>query len=47
VFIAPPAWATGVDDPAQVVVRENFGLTVVSGQVPLEEAKRVAEGLNH
>jgi hypothetical protein len=46
VYIAPPSWATGVDDPVQVVASEGFGLTVVSGNVPLEEAIRVAEGLN-
>jgi hypothetical protein len=28
------------------VVKEDFGLTVVSGNISLEEAKRVAEGLN-
>ena len=46
VFIAPPAWASQADVSVQVVVREEFGLTVVTGQVPLEEATRVAEGLN-
>jgi hypothetical protein len=46
VFISPPEWATAVDDPVQVIVNEGFGLTVVTGQIPLEEAIRVAEGLN-
>ena len=47
VFIAPPDWLRRETEPfIQVIVKEDFGLTVVSGQVPLEEAKRVAEGLN-
>jgi len=46
VFIAPPAWASGGDNGVQVVVLEDFGITVVSAQVPLGEATRVAEGLN-
>jgi hypothetical protein len=47
VLIAPPAWAGDMRDGLiQVVVKEDFGLTVVSGTIPLEEAKRVAEGLN-
>jgi hypothetical protein len=47
VFISPPSWAAQETDVGvQVVVKEDFGLTVVSGQVPLEEAKRIAEGLN-
>jgi hypothetical protein len=50
VFIAPPAWVAEVspdrDYPVQLVVKEDFGLTVVAGQISLEEAKRVAEGLN-
>jgi len=46
VFIGPPSWASQADVSVQVVVSEEFGLTVVTGQVPLEEAKRVAEGLN-
>ena len=50
VFIAPPAWvpaASAVRDyPVELVVREDFGLTVVGGRISLEEAKRVAEGLN-
>jgi len=46
VFIFPPAWVKETDAPIEVVVREDFGLTVVTGHVPLEEAKRVAEGLN-
>jgi hypothetical protein len=50
VFIAPPAWAGAAnavrDYPVQVVVKEHFGVTVVTGKISLEEAKRVAEGLN-
>jgi len=47
VFISPPSWAAQETDVGvQVVVKEDFGLTIVSGQVPLEEAKRVTEGLN-
>jgi len=47
VFIAPPAWASYMTYmPIEVVVKEDFGLTVVSGQISLEEAKRVAAGLN-
>jgi len=47
VFSSPPSWAAQESDVGvQVVVKEDFGLTVVSGQVPLEEAKRIAEGLN-
>ncbi|MGB6836249.1 MAG: hypothetical protein WBF66_00915 [Dehalococcoidia bacterium] len=47
VFISPPSWAAQETDVGvQVVVKEDFGLTVVSGQVSLEEAKRIAEGLN-
>lgn len=47
VFIAPPAWASYMTDMwPEVVVKEDFGLTVVTGRIPLEEAKRVAEGLN-
>jgi hypothetical protein len=46
VYISPPEWATAVDDPVQVVLSEGFGLTVVTGRIPLEEAIRVAEGLN-
>jgi len=46
VFIAPPAWLGETDAPIEVVVKEDFGLTVVTGRIPLEEAKRVAERLN-
>jgi hypothetical protein len=50
VFIAAPAWAAEVSPgrhyPVQLVMKEDFGLTVVTGQISLEEAKRVAEGLN-
>jgi hypothetical protein len=47
VLIAPPAWASYMTYmPIQVVVKEDFGLTVVTGQISLDEAKRVAEGLN-
>jgi len=47
VFIAAPEWAAQQTDVGvQVIEREDFGLTVVSGQVTLEEAKRIAEGLN-
>jgi len=47
VFISPPSWAAEETDVGvQVVVKEDFGLTVVSGLVPLEEAKKIAEGLN-
>ena len=50
VFIAAPAWASKANAvrnyPVQLVVKEDFGLTVVTGQISLEEAKRVAAGLN-
>jgi hypothetical protein len=47
VFIAPPAWASYMTYmQIEVVVKEDFGLTVVTGQISLEEAKRIAEGLN-
>jgi len=47
VFISPPSWAAQETDVrVQVVVKEDFGLTIVSGQVPLQEAKRIAEGLS-
>lgn len=47
VFISPPPWAAQETDVrVQVVVKEEFGLTIVGGHVPLEEAKRIAQGLN-
>jgi len=47
VFVAPPAWASYMTYMwPEVVVKEDFGLTVVRGRISLEEAKRVAEGLN-
>ena len=50
VFIAPPAWASEANAlrnyPVQLVVKEDFGLTVVTGDIPLDEAKQIAEGLN-
>jgi len=47
VFIAPPAWASYMTYMwIEVVVKEDSGLTVVTGQISLDEAKRVAEGLN-
>ncbi len=47
VFISAPSWAAQETDVGvQVVVKEDFGLTIVTGRVPLEQAKRVAEGLN-
>jgi len=47
VFVAPPAWASYMTYmQIEVVVKEDFGLTVVGGRISLEEAKRVAEGLN-
>jgi hypothetical protein len=50
VFIAPPAWVAAAsavrDFPVELVVNEDFGLTIVGGRISLEEAKRVAEGLN-
>jgi DNA-binding CsgD family transcriptional regulator len=50
VFITPPAWvpaASAVRDyPVELVIKEDFGLTIVAGRISLEEAKRVAAGLN-
>jgi len=46
VFIAPPSWASETDVSVEVVVKEDFGLTVVIGQITLQEAIRVAEGLD-
>jgi hypothetical protein len=47
VFIAPPAWASYMTYMwPEVVVKEDFGLTVVTGKISLDDAKRIAEGLN-
>jgi hypothetical protein len=41
----PPAWA-GTEDGIEIVVREDFGLSMLAANLPVDELIKIAENLN-